>query len=495
MNRAWILMLLPALVCGCSEPKPPPAEPISLDPVVKIVHAEKRTVVRTVEQPGVIGAYERTALYGKVSGFVRKWNVDIGDRVKKGDVLVELSAPEIVAQHQQMEAQVVLNKALVEQSHKLHLVAQRNVMAANELLAQAQADVNKWVADVERWESEVKRLTFLVGERVVDQQVLDETQRQLKSGKASLEASRSAIKTRDAQRLAAEATTEKTTTDISAAQARVMVAEADERRLAALVDYLTITAPYDGVVYARNVNLGDFVLPETGDPTQGVFSLGVAPSKATPLYVINRIDPVLFVIGVPEADAAYVTAAGVSPFLGASAVGSLTLQLADRPFSAVSAHMAGRAAAGTKARVRVDALAGREFTARVTRTSWALNSTSRTLMAQIDIANPKGEFVPGMYAYGSVIIERVGVRAVPVKAITQIGNRTYCYLVEDGKAVQTPVHIGVSDGTWVEVTGKLVRSSASAEGEWVAFNGTEAIIDGGLSEISNGQTVKTESAK
>ena len=140
----------------------------------------------------------------------------------------------------------------------------------------------------------------------MDQQVLDETQRQLKSGQASLEASRAAVKTRDAQRLAAEATTEKTTTDISAAEARVQVAEADERRLAALVDYLTITAPYDGVVFARNVNLGDFVLPATGDPTQGVFSLGVSPSKATPLYVINRIDPVLFIIGVPEADAAYV---------------------------------------------------------------------------------------------------------------------------------------------------------------------------------------------
>ena len=55
----------------------------------------------------------------------------------------------------------------------------------------------------------------------MDQQVLDETQRQLKSGQASLEASRAAVKTRDAQRLAAEATTEKTKTDISAAEARV----------------------------------------------------------------------------------------------------------------------------------------------------------------------------------------------------------------------------------------------------------------------------------
>ena len=66
MNRAWLaLLLLPGLLCGCSKRDPPPASPISLDPAVKVVHAQYRTVNRTVEQPGVIGAYERTALYAK----------------------------------------------------------------------------------------------------------------------------------------------------------------------------------------------------------------------------------------------------------------------------------------------------------------------------------------------------------------------------------------------------------------------------------------------
>jgi len=456
MNRIWLtLLLLPGLACGCSDPKLPPASPISLDPAVKVVYAQRRTVVRTVEQPGVIGAYERTALYAKVSGFVQTWNVDIGDRVKKGATLVELTAPDLVEQHRQMQSQVVLDRALVEQSHKLHLVAQSNVTAATEIVAQARADVKRYQADVERWDSEVKRLTGLVAERVVDQQVLDETRRQLKSSQATLEASQAAVKTRDAERLAAEATQERTKVDISAAEARVQVAVADERRLAALVGYLTIAAPYDGVVFARNVNTGDFVLPATGDPTQGIFSLGVSPSRSTPLYVLNRIDPVLFVVGVPEADAPYI-------------------------------------APGTKARVRVPALAGRELTAAVTRTSWALNSTSRTLMAQIELPNPKGDFVPGMYAYGSVLIERPDVRALPVSAVTQIGNQTYCYLMVGGKAVRTPLQTGVSDGSWVEVAGKLVRSSASAEGTWEAFDGTEAVVTGDLSGISDGDPVQVD---
>src|SRR5205823_12774337 len=125
---------------------------------------------------------------------------------------------------------------------------------------------------------------------------------------AARESSRAAVRTRDAERLAAEATVERAKVDISSAAARVQVAIAEERRLAALVGYLTITAPYDGVVFARNVNLGDFVTPATGDPSQGLFSLGVAPNRSTPLYVLNRVDPVLFVVGVPEADSAYVTA-------------------------------------------------------------------------------------------------------------------------------------------------------------------------------------------
>ena len=96
----------------------------------------------------MIGAYERTALYAKLSAFVERWYVDLGDRVKQGAPLVDLAAPE-----------------LVEQSRKLVHVAQSNVTAATEMVHQTHADVNRYQADVERWDSEVKRLTGLVGER------------------------------------------------------------------------------------------------------------------------------------------------------------------------------------------------------------------------------------------------------------------------------------------------------------------------------------------
>jgi HlyD family secretion protein len=411
-NRAFPLTLSPCrlvtlsllLACGCGDPKPPATAPISLDPTVKVVQAQRRNLTHTVAQPGTIGAYERTAIYGKVSGFVKKWNVDVGDRVKAGQLLVEISAPDI-------DAQVVEAKANLEQSKATLKLQEANAVLAKTTLA--------------RFREAQKEVTGAISLLLIDEQV---------------------------------AKVGTTTASVEAAQASIQVYDAAVLRYTALQGYLKLFAPYDAIVFARNVNLGDFVLPASGDPTQGAFSQGVSPSKSTPLYVLNRIDPVLFIVGVPEAGAPYV-------------------------------------AAGTPARVRVPALGAREFTARVTRTSWALNSTSRTLLAQIELPNPKGVFLPGMYAYGSVLIERPDVRALPVSAITQIGNLTYCYLVIEGKAVQTPVETGVSDGSWVEVRGKRVHASPSVEETWVAFDGTEAVIAGNLSEISNDQLVKVDSGK
>src|SRR5262249_13047703 len=200
----------------------------------------------------------------------------------------------------------------------------------------------------------------LVKDQVVNPEVLAETKNQAKSSQAAYEAASAAIKTKESQRLAAAAQVEKAQADLKAAQAQVKVAEADERRLAAMFAYTKITAPYDGVITSRNVNTGDFVRPASGDSSG---------SRSGPLFVVARTDPVMFVIGVPEVDAPYVSA-------------------------------------GTKATLRVQALAGREFDVAVTRTSLALQSQSRTLQAEIDLQNPKNELLPGMYAYGSIEIER-----------------------------------------------------------------------------------------
>ena len=59
--------------------------------------AGARTSHREVGQPGYVYAYEQTSLYPKITGYIEKWNVDIGDPLKKGQLLADLYVPELQA--------------------------------------------------------------------------------------------------------------------------------------------------------------------------------------------------------------------------------------------------------------------------------------------------------------------------------------------------------------------------------------------------------------
>ena len=135
-------------------------------------------------------------------------------------------------------------------------------------------------------------------------------------------------------------------------------------------------------------------------------------------------------------------------------------------------------------------LAGQEFDAKVTRVSWSLNNENRTLRAEIDLLNPDPSLRPGMYAYGSILIERQKVRAVPLNAIIAIGNQPCIYCVLDGKAVKTPVMLGVNDGNWIEVGKKKMPALGTGGPGWIDFTGQEEVISSGnLPELIDGQAV------
>jgi multidrug efflux pump subunit AcrA (membrane-fusion protein) len=122
-----MVLLLGGVVVGCSKAKSDKTEHISLIPTVKIVQPDVRDIHRTIAQPGVIEPYEQTAIYSKVASFVQKWNVDIGAHVKKDDLLVELLVPELAEEHNQKEAQVEQQKAMMNQADKLVRVAKSNL--------------------------------------------------------------------------------------------------------------------------------------------------------------------------------------------------------------------------------------------------------------------------------------------------------------------------------------------------------------------------------
>ncbi len=455
MNRLWLVLLLCALAGGCAKAKAEKPSRIALTPIVKVVTPQLRDIHRTIAQPGVIESYEQTAIYSKIAGFVEKWCVDIGAKVKKNELLVVLDVPELAEEHKQKEALVEQQKAMVNQAEKLVNVAQSNLQAATDAVSEAQANINRYEADAERWQGELNRLAGMVKDRTINPEVLAETKNQAKASEAAYEAAGAAVKTKVSQRLAAEAQVDKSKADLNAAQAQVKVAEAEERRVADMFAYTKILAPYDGVITTRNVNTGDFVRPASGDSSG---SEGGSGGHSAPLFVVARTDPMMFVIGVPEVDAPYVSA-------------------------------------GTKASLHLQALADREINVQVTRTSLALSNQSRTLQAEIDLPNPQSELLPGMYAYGSIEIERAQVRAIPCSAIVQIGNRMCCYLLSDGKAVRTQLQSGISDGAWIEVAKRRTYPTAGESGTWEDFTGSEQVIAGDLSEIADGKHVSIESPK
>ena len=123
----------------------------------------------------------------------------------------------------------------------------------------------------------------------------------------------------------------------------------------------------------------------------------------------------------------------------------------------------------------------------------ALNMKSRTLRVEIDLKNPGGRLLPGIYAYVNLMIERPGVRALPEAAISRQGDTAYYWTYEKGRAVQTEVQTGVSDGEWIEVTNRHVLSSEPMPDDgnpWKPIDGTEQVILGDPSLLSDGAAVQ-----
>jgi multidrug efflux pump subunit AcrA (membrane-fusion protein) len=433
-----------AVAAGCGQPSsgspvPPPApaaEPAGR--TVAVVKPERKTVRREVGEPGYIQAFEETPIVAKVSGYVRSWNVDIGQRLRKGDVLAELSVPELVAELQQKDEQV-------RQAEKMLAMAGAQVVTAKAQVEERKAGLARAEADRNYWRSQSERMTRLTqGSQVVDRQTAEEAANQLRSASAALKEAEAKVTSARANQAEKEAAKDK-------AEADVRAAEADRRRVAALVGYTQLTAPYDGVVTQRTVNTGQFVQPATG-------------VKGDVLFRVERTDVVRVFVAVPEAEAAWV---GV----------------------------------GAPARVRVQALLGQEFGGRVTRTAWSLNNTTRTLLTEIDLANPDGRLRPGMYAYASVTGEHRDVLTVPASAVTTQGDvntgyQTFCYLVEYGKVRRTPVEVGARNDQLVEVLKKQTRPAGAGEGSrWEPFTGEEEVVKGDLTGLKDGQAVEVRAGK
>ncbi len=150
---------------------------------VTTVKPEQMTVRRTVEQPGQIEAAETTPIYAKLAGYVENVNVDIGDKVKKGQVLAELRMPEVEADLEQKRAMIDQARSERKQAEATVEVSRAGVTTAEAKLREVQAGIRRAEADVARWRSEFSRIEQLVRERAQTGSLLDETSEQAQGGR------------------------------------------------------------------------------------------------------------------------------------------------------------------------------------------------------------------------------------------------------------------------------------------------------------------------
>ncbi len=448
-------LLAPVVLAGCEGETESNYTSVTTPPKVRLVQPVKRDIVREVGQPSFIEAYERTSIYPKMTAYIQKWIVDIGDEVKKDDVLATLFVPELVEELNTKKAMVDLAAEEIQLAQKAVDVANADVEAAKAHLDETIAIVGKFQAEVDRWQSEVDRLEKEVDRNVVAPQILLESTNQLKSSIAARNAAQATVENARAELLSKQATLAKAKVDVTVKQAALSVAQSEEKKAEAWVGYLTLYAPFDGIIVARNANTFDFVLPSTGDPTADKNAPKLSPSgAAAPIYVVDRTDIVRIFVDIPERDAIYINN-------------------------------------GDKASVLVKAYSDEPIEGTVTRSSWALNVTSRTLRVEIDLPNPGGQLLPGMYGYATVEIERPNVLAVPLEALVYNGGNSYCWIYKDGKAARAQVRTGVSDRKWVEITQLQTASSAQVDqDDWEFVDGSEQVILGDLTILSEGSPVE-----
>ncbi len=141
--------------------------------------------MRVVGQPSFVNSYERTSIYPKMTAYIEKWIVDIGDMVKTGDELATLFVPELVEDYGTKKATVKLDEERIDLAVKLVDVASANVEAAKAELQEAEAILADYQSQVDRWDVQVERLAREVKRGVVDPQVLLESQNQLNASRAS----------------------------------------------------------------------------------------------------------------------------------------------------------------------------------------------------------------------------------------------------------------------------------------------------------------------
>ena len=257
-------------------------------PTVAVVLPDARALSATLDLPGRLEAYYRAPIFARVNGYLKGWSADIGAKVKAGQVIAEIEAPDLDQQ-----------------------------------LLQARADLTSAEASAKLSAATLERRKTLIPSNFVSMQEIDE---------------RSA--------------------DLSNKKAAVNSGQANVERLEALAGYKKITVPFDGVVTARDTDVGALINAGGG--------------SGPPMFVISDIKRLRVYVNVPQN---YVPAIRI----------------------------------GAKAVISMPEYPNRTFDATVEASSQSVDVSSGTTRMQLGLDNPNGELMPGGYANVRLNLVRDGL--------------------------------------------------------------------------------------
>lgn len=207
---------------------------------------------------------------------------------------------------------------------------------------------------------------------------------------------------------------------LAAAEAQEAAAKAQVGVFATRLGETRIEAPLDGVVTLRRLDQGALVGPSSGGP----------------IVTVARVDVLRVFVTVTERDVHLVRV-------------------------------------GQQAHVEVDALPGKIIEGSVVRLAPTLDPGTRTLDAEVQIDNAKGELRPGMFGRGSIVVaEHANAPVVPASALQISAGKRWAFVLEGDKVARREVKVGVDEGDWLEITSGL------AAGQEIVTTGIDTISDG-----------------
>jgi membrane fusion protein, multidrug efflux system len=318
-------------------------------PTVRIVRPERGAAEQELVLPGNVAAFNTGSLFARASGYITAWNKDIGAHVKKDEILATISAPDLDQQLEQAKGQLVQLQAAVQQ-------------------AQATADLGH-VTD--------QRTSQLVVQGWQSKQQGDTDRLNAASQSAA----------------------------VSVAKANVVAQQAAVGRLEELTGFEQIRAPFDGVVTARNVDIGDLV------------NAGGNTGRA--LFQVADIHRMRIYVQVPQAFLAELT-----------------------PGIKATLHLPGQK---------------ETFDAQLVSTSNAVAETSRTSLVELQADNPDGKLWPGAFAEVHFHLPAdPNTLSVPLTALI-FGTKgmQVAALDPDDKVALKPVAVGRNFGNKVQIESGL----------------------------------------